>query len=354
MAGKVTGYIYCEQRATSQTVEDSELNLRSGFPVRLAQRTRRSRPGPVALRVEDLAKRYGAIEALAGLSFEVREGEVFGLLGPNGAGKTTAISMLATERRPSRGDAALFGHSITKERGTVRQMIGVAPQDIAIYPMLTAAENLRFFGRIYGARRAELESRVDELLNFVGLEGRRNDYVRTFSGGMKRRLNIAVALVHRPNLILLDEPTVGVDPHSRGQIFEIVRGLREAGNAILYTTHYMEEAEGLCDRLGILDQGRLVAMGTLDELLAELECSEIIEVRGLPSETDLGAVRAAGEVCGIERSERLMRLFVSRAAPFLAPLQEIISRSKHPVQLKIVPVSLEHLFLRLTGTELRD
>ncbi len=306
------------------------------------------------LRVDGLQKRYGATAAVAGLSFEVREGEVFGLLGPNGAGKTTTISILATERRPSGGDALLVNHSIRREPRVVRHMIGVVPQDVALYPMLTAAENLRFFGRLYGVRRAELEKRIDELLHFVGLEGRRNDYVGTFSGGMKRRLNLAVALVHRPKLILLDEPTVGVDPQSREHIFAIVHRLRDAGHAILYTTHYMEEAEGLCDRLGIVDQGKLIAMGTLDALLATLGCGETIEVRGLPPGTDLTAIRAAGGMCRIERSDGVTRLFVSGAARFLEPLQKIISRSTQPVQVRMAPVSLEHLFLHLTGKELRD
>jgi ABC-2 type transport system ATP-binding protein len=311
-------------------------------------------PKPVVLGVDSLRKRYGDIDAVAGVSFDVREGEVLGLLGPNGAGKTTVISILATERGPSGGDATLFGHSIRKEPKIVRRMIGVAPQDIAIYPMLTAAENLRFFGRMYGVGRAVLESRIGELLEFVGLEKRRDDYAGTFSGGMRRRLNLAAALVHSPRVLLLDEPTAGVDPQSRERIFEIVRGLREAGAAILYTTHYMEEAEGLCDRLGIMNQGKLVAIGALDVLLAKLDCAEIIEVRGLPPGTDVSAIQAAGEVCRVERSDRLMRLFVKNATYLLEPLQKIINRSKQPVHLKIVPVSLEHLFLRLTGSELRD
>src|SRR5579863_1930796 len=227
--------------------------------------------GKVALRVDALSKRYGAIEAVAGVSFDVREGEIFGLLGLNGAGKTTLISMLATERRPSAGDAILLGHSIREERRAVRRMIGVAPQEIALYPMLTAAENLRFFGRIYDIRGQELTERVEQLLEFVGLQDRGNDRVATYSGGMKRRLNLAVALVHRPKLILLDEPTAGVDPQSREEILNLVRRLRDDGNAVLYTTHYMEEAEALCDRLGVLNQGKLVAVGTLDALLREFE-----------------------------------------------------------------------------------
>ncbi|HSU91581.1 MAG TPA: ABC transporter ATP-binding protein, partial [Sporolactobacillaceae bacterium] len=177
------------------------------------------------------------------MNFEIREGEIFGLLGPNGAGKTSTIAMLATQRRPSGGDALLFGRSASKEPYQVRQMIGFAPQEISLYPELTAAENLQFFGRIYGVNRAELSGRIDELLTIVGLEAHGDARVGTFSGGMKRRLNLAVSIVHRPKLILLDEPTAGVDPESREQILSIIGGLRDNGSAILYTTHYMEEAE---------------------------------------------------------------------------------------------------------------
>jgi ABC-2 type transport system ATP-binding protein len=306
------------------------------------------------LRVDELEKRYGVIQAVAGVTFDIHQGEVFGLLGLNGAGKTTLISLLATERRPSAGDALLFGLSIRDQPRAVRQMIGVAPQETALYPMLTAAENLRFFGRMYGVRHADLAVRIEELLHLVGLEDRRNDRVATFSGGMKRRLNLAVALVHRPKLLLLDEPTAGVDPQSREQILNIVRQLRDIGNAILYTTHYMAEAEGLCDRLGILSEGKLIAVGTLDALLRRLEFAEIIDVTGLPAAIDLAAIGALKGVCRVERTHGIVRLFVRSATQLLEPLQKIISRCRQPVHLKIAPISLEHLFLGLTGTELRD
>ena len=309
--------------------------------------------GKVALRVEALSKRFGAIEALADVSFDVRQGEIFGLLGPNGAGKTTLISMLATERRPSAGDALVLGHSIRDESRAVRQMIGVAPQEIALYPTLTAVENLRFFGRIYDVRGAELESRIEQLLHLVGLQDRGNDPVATYSGGMMRRLNLAVALVHRPKLILLDEPTAGVDPQSREEILDLVRRLRDDGNAILYTTHYMEEAERLCDRLCILNEGKLVAVGTFDALLRTLDFSEVIELKGLSAPADLAPLRELGGVCHVERGDGLVRLFVKRAADFLEPLQKLISRDKC-ARLRIAPISLENLFLHLTGRELRE
>ena len=320
-------------------------------PILLTEPNQRE-PRQLALRVEGLVKRYGAIEAVAGVSFDICQSEIFGLLGLNGAGKTTLISMLATDRLPSGGDAFLFGHSIRAEWPAVRRMIGVAPQDIALYPMLTAAENLRFFGRIYGVAGAELENRIDELLHDVDLAGRRDDYVATFSGGMKRRLNLAVALVHRPKLILLDEPTAGVDPRSREQILDFVRRLRDTGSAVLYTTHYMDEAEVLCDRLGILKDGKLVAIGAIEELLAKLEFSEIIEVRGLDNSIDLGLVRTMDGVLRVEHSDGLVRLYVKDAADFLGPLQEVIGRSGPAVRLKIAPLSLQSLFLQLTGAQL--
>jgi ABC-type Na+ transport system ATPase subunit NatA len=192
----------------------------------------------VALRVVGLARRYGTTTAVSGLDFEIGEGEIFGLLGPNGAGKTTTIAMLATQRRPSSGDATLFGHSACNEQQLVRQMLGLAPQEVSLYPALTAAENLQFFGSIYGVRQPALRERIDELLALVGLDAHRDHQVGIFSGGMKRRLNLAVSLVHRPKLILLDEPTAGVDPQSREQILKIIGGLRDDGNAILYTTHW--------------------------------------------------------------------------------------------------------------------
>lgn len=312
------------------------------------------RTGPPALRIEALHKRYGKIEAVAGITLEIQEGEIFGLLGPNGAGKTTTISVVATQLRPTSGDAVVFGHSVRRDVSAVRRMIGVVPQDIALYPKLTAAENIRFFGRMYGVAKAELEERVDALLGLVGLEGRRDDYVATFSGGMKRRLNLAVSLVHRPRLVLLDEPTAGVDPHSREHIFQIVRGLRDEGTAIMYTTHYMEEAERLCDRIGIVDEGKIIAMGTLDSLVTQLGCAEIIQLRGLPANADLSGLQTAAGVCRVERLEGVTRVFVTSSARALAPLNQAISRYADHVSVEITPLSLEALFLQLTGKELRD
>jgi ABC-2 type transport system ATP-binding protein len=306
----------------------------------------------IALRVEALTKRYGEREALAAVSFDVRAGEICGLLGLNGAGKTTLISILATQRLPSSGDALVLGHSIRNEQRAVRQLIGVAPQEIALYPMLTGIENLRFFGRIYGLRGMQL-SRVEQLLQFVGLQERGNDRVMTYSIGMKRRLNLAAALVHRPKLILLDEPTAGVDPQSRENILQLVRRLRAEGNAILYTTHYMDEAEALCDRLCILNRGKVAAVGALDTLVHKVNCSEVIELRGVSARSDLSSIRTLAGVRHVEQTGGVVRLFVRRAADFLEPLQKILSRDKS-VRLRIDPISLESLFLRLTGTQVHE
>jgi ABC-2 type transport system ATP-binding protein len=334
----------------SSALRNNECDSRSAHNLTLVEPTRGL--DRIALRVEALTKRYGKREALTAASFDVREGEVFGLLGRNGAGKTTMISILATERLPTSGDALVLGHSIREEQRAVRQLIGVAPQEIALYPMLTGIENLRFFGRIYGLRGTQL-SRVEQLLRFVGLQERGSDRVMSYSIGMRRRLNLAVALVHRPKLILLDEPTAGVDPQSREDILQLVRRLRDEGSAILYTTHHIDEAEALCDRLCILNRGKVVTVGTLDKLVHKVDCSEVIELRGVSARSDLSSIRTLAGVHHVERTDGVVRLFVKRAADFLEPLQEILSRDR-AVRLRIAPISLESLFLRLTGPEVHE
>ncbi len=215
---------------------------------------------------QDLHKTFGEREAVGGVSLTIRSGEIFGLLGPNGAGKSTTINMLATYLKPTSGTATIAGMSVTAG-SRVKRVIGVVPQEIAVYEDMTAADNMRFFGEIYGVTGSALAGRITELLTLVGLNERRDDKVSTFSGGMKRRLNLAVSVIHRPRFLMLDEPTVGVDPQSREALFELTEKLRDDGMAILYTTHYMEEAERLCDRIAIMDEGRIVAQGTLEELL---------------------------------------------------------------------------------------
>jgi ABC-2 type transport system ATP-binding protein len=306
-----------------------------------------------ALAVDSLRRSYEKLEAVRGISFEIRAGEVFGLLGPNGAGKTTTISVLSTRLRPSGGGATVFGHDIRADVAAVRRSIGLVPQEISIYPTLTAAENVRFFGRMYGVKPPTVDERVDQLLELVGLTARRDDRAATFSGGMKRRLNLAVSLVHQPRLLLLDEPTAGVDPHSRQHIFEIIRDLRRRGTAILYTTHYMEEAETLCDRLGVMDEGRIVALGTLRQLLATMGGNETVAIRGVPPQEITGHFGGHPLVREIDVAGDLCRLFVADSKKLLGALQQVLE--KHPAaSLEISPMSLGDLFLHLTGKELRD
>ena len=214
------------------------------------------------LEVRNLVKKYGEFIAVKGISFEIQEGEIFSLLGPNGEGKTTTISMLSTLYAPSSGDAIIGGHSITKEPMAVKQVIGVVPQELALYEDLTARENLVFWGQMYGLGGRPLNNRVDEVLEQIGLTDKAKNRIKTYSGGMKRRVNIGIGLLHKPRLLFMDEPTVGIDPQSRRAILDTVKDLNRQGMTVLYTTHYMEEAQELSNRVGIIDHGELIALGT--------------------------------------------------------------------------------------------
>jgi ABC-2 type transport system ATP-binding protein len=280
------------------------------------------------LALQGLRKRYGAQVALDGLSLEVRRGEIFGLLGPNGAGKTTTVGLAIGLLAPDEGTVTIAGLGSPSEPA-VRARLGLAPQALALYDGLSGAENVAFFGSVYGLSGARLRERVPAALAFVGLLDRARDPVGTYSGGMKRRLNLAVALVHDPELILLDEPTVGVDPQSRNLIFDNVRRLREAGKTIVYTTHYMEEAERLCDRVGIVDNGRLLALGTVPELMAAHGGRPVL------------VAEAGGEEIRVEADDPLLEL--NRLA------------AGRPVSaFRVERANLEQVFLHLTGRQLRD
>ena len=222
----------------------------------------------VEVDVRDLLKTFGKHEAVKGVSFTIGKGEIFGLLGPNGAGKSTTINMMCGYLEPTSGDTLIGGVSVKKEPRKAKRIIGVVPQEIALYKDLTSLENLEFFGEIYGLSAKERRTRAEEVLHFVGLYERRKDAIKTFSGGMQRRINMAVAMIHQPAFLMMDEPTVGVDPQSRENIFDTIEQIRDQGTTVLYTTHYMEEAERLCKHIAIMDEGRIIAMGTLDELLA--------------------------------------------------------------------------------------
>ncbi|MGH2461288.1 MAG: ABC transporter ATP-binding protein [Chloroflexota bacterium] len=251
--------------------------MESGAAAPAATPTRPGTDGESLLVVRQLTRRFGDRTAVDDLSFEIGRGEIFGLLGPNGAGKSTTVNLLSTYLAPDRGEITIDGRSILAGLDVKRQ-IGVVPQEIALYDDLTALENLDFFARIYDLPRGERPARIREVLEQVGLADRAREPIRGFSGGMKRRLNLALGILHRPAFLMLDEPTVGVDPQSREKIFDIIHELQRAGTTLLYTTHYLEEAEQLCDRIAIMDGGRIVALGTLEELL-RLRVEEIVTTR---------------------------------------------------------------------------
>ena len=295
------------------------------------------------IRVSHLVKRFGTTEAVADVSFEIADGETFGLLGPNGAGKTTTISLMTGLLRPDAGEIDVGGQR-DPSRAEVRRCLGVAPQSLALYEDLSASENLSFFGRLYGLGGARLTERVDWALEFAGLTDRRRDRVATYSGGMKRRLNIACALVHEPTVILLDEPTVGVDPQSRNSIFESIEKLRRGGRTVLYTTHYMEEVQRLCDRVAILDHGKVLALDRVDALIAAHGGVSVVEAEFASPPTDLGPLQA---------SVKGNHLRFESDNP-LEAVARISGAGRRLVSLKVDQPTLEDVFLHLTGRKLRD
>jgi ABC-2 type transport system ATP-binding protein len=311
--------------------------------------------GPV-LECQGLMKRYGERVAVDGVGFSIAEGETYGLLGPNGAGKTTTISMVCGILERDGGEVRVAGRPLDTTTPEAKAAVGYVPQDIALYPDLTGRENLRFFGRMQGLRGAELGRRVDEVLEVVGLTDRADDRVQDYSGGMQRRANIAAGLLHSPQLLVLDEPTVGVDPQSRNAILESVEALGTQGMAVLYTTHYMEEAERLCDRVGIIDLGHIVAEGTRRELVANIGENDRMRVSGS------GDLAAFAEACqaleGVVEATAgtdAVEILVVDARQALAPVIEAAERSGVVIGgIDVVEPDLEAVFLRLTGKALRD
>lgn len=312
--------------------------------------------GDFVLRCEGLRKSFGEKTAVDGLGFHIAEGETYGLLGPNGAGKTTSISMIAGILARDGGDVLVDGEPLTGGSVALKAKIGYVPQELALYPDLTGRENLRFFARLYGLGRREAARRADEVLEVVGLADRAKDLAKNYSGGMQRRLNVALGLLHRPRLLILDEPTAGVDPQSRNSILDSVAELAAQGMAILYTTHYMEEAERLCDRVGIIDQGRLRAEGTQRELVALVGEQDRVTLTGDGDLNGLAAKLAElDEVSGAEAADGRIEVFARDARALLPRLLHAAEAEGTTVRsVQVVEPDLEAVFLHLTGKALRD
>jgi ABC-2 type transport system ATP-binding protein len=309
-----------------------------------------------AIQIQNLQKCFGEFVAVKRGNFEVQQGEIFSLLGPNGAGKSTTISMLSCLLPPSGGEAYVMGHSVVREAQEVKASIGVVPQEIALYPDLSARENLDFWGRMYGLRGAALAKRVDEVLEIIGLADRQKDRVDKFSGGMKRRVNIGAALLHKPAVIIMDEPTVGIDPQSRRHILDNVKELNTWGMTVLYTTHYMEEAQELSDHIAIMDQGEVIACGTHNDLVKLVgELDRIDVVINDQSEKVISDWQAIAGVHRVSAENGHLTVLAEDSNLVLPHLFESATQAKVRItSVEIQEPNLEAVFLHLTGKALRD
>lgn len=310
------------------------------------------------LEVNKVRKSFGKLEVVKGVSFTVEKGESFGLLGPNGAGKSTTISMICGLLPYNEGEIKVDGFSVKNKPMEIKKKIGIVPQDIALYPTMTALDNLLFWGKMYGLTRKEADKRANEVLEFVGLLDRAKDKIETFSGGMKRRINIGAALMHQPELLIMDEPTVGIDPQSRNHILETVKQLNKKGMTIIYTSHYMEEVEFLCKRIGIIDHGEVIAIGTKEDLINRLSGGTVVKMGVNHYQNslieELNALPLVDKVIA-NKEEKELEIFVTSGHQALGEL--VSTAIKHNVEVSSVQVqepNLETLFLQLTGRSLRD
>jgi len=313
---------------------------------------------PSILEVHDLVKKYDDFTAVKGISFDIKEGEIFSLLGPNGAGKTTTISVLSTLFAPTSGDATICGYSVRSEPMAVKRCIGVVPQELALYEDLTAQENLSFWGNMYGLSGKTLSTRIDEVLEQIGLKDKAKQRIKTYSGGMKRRVNIGVGLLHQPRLLFMDEPTVGIDPQSRRAILDSVKELNRQGMTVLYTTHYMEEAQELSDRVGIIDHGELIALGTQAELTRQVGQTDTLILHIGENEDSaplLDAIRGLPGALQAFDTDHEITVVTPSAEELLAPVVTAADRLNVKIHsLDIREPNLEAVFLHLTGRALRD
>jgi ABC-2 type transport system ATP-binding protein len=310
----------------------------------------------VAIHVNDLHKDFGEVYAVKGVSFDVNQGEIFSLLGPNGAGKSTTISILSCLLEPTSGEATVMDHSVRSDPMGVKQAIGVVPQEIALYPDLSARENLNFWGKMYGLGGSDLARRADDILEMVGLADRQRSRVDTFSGGMQRRLNIALSLMHEPKVVIMDEPTVGIDPQSRRHILDNVKRLNNEGMTVLYTTHYMEEAQELSDYIAIMDHGEIIASGTHEELVKLVGEQDRIDLTiNFPSEDILQKWSGVDGVHRVSQEDGTFGLLVEDSNLVLPRLFDAANEINVRItSVEIQEPNLEAVFLHLTGRTLRD
>jgi ABC-2 type transport system ATP-binding protein len=309
------------------------------------------------IQVKDLRKSFGDIKAVNGLTFSVAEKEIFGLLGPNGAGKTTTISILSTLRPADSGHVSVCGHDVTRESEAVRRRIGVVPQELALYGELTAEQNIDVFGRLYGLSGDGLKQRVNELLDLSELSEHARRPVKDFSGGMKRRLNIMIGLVHAPDVLFLDEPTVGIDAQARTKILDLIRNMNDQGLTVLYTTHYLEEAEQLCDRIGVIDQGVLAAIGDREELISQIGEQDTVRVH-VQDQLSETLVSIAADWDGVQKAEIYrgkVQINCRDGAEIVPRLQQWLGDHQSNLdQLEVIRPNLETLYLKVTGRALRE
>ncbi len=333
------------------------MNSHSGAPLSACHcATSRQLPSPVALlKTSNLVKTFGTVRAVDGVSFAVRAGEIYGLLGPNGAGKTTTLSMIAGLLKPDAGAVEVDGASFWSDPVRAKRIMGVVPQEVALYEELSGRENLEFWGRMAGLTAADARARAGDLLAALTLTDRARDPIKNYSGGMKRRINLGCALLHCPRLLLLDEPTVGIDPQARANILEFIRGLAATGTAILYTTHYLDEAELLCQRMGIIDQGRLLAEGTLAELQERLGGDRLFVLEGDWENADPASWPGFTEQFRVlQKTARQLTIAATTVRDPADDLKRLLALPVRVTNVTLKRPSLNDVFLQLTGRELRE
>lgn len=307
------------------------------------------------IRVEELEKTYGGLRAVDRVSFDVPEGELFGFLGPNGAGKTTTLSMVSGLLKPDAGTVQIAGIDVWVTPKPAKRILGLVPQDLALYEELTARENLMFWGSLFDLPRATLRSNIDLWLERVGLQDRAREPVSKFSGGMKRRLNLAIGLVHNPKVVLLDEPTVGIDPQARNNILDVIRQIAQAGTTILFTTHHLEEAESLCDRIAIMDRGRILQTGSVEELAKVVGDGDVVTVNGLFTADQFRAALEGRDVVVLQAADHAGTVSLNPDRLKTVALLQILGERGIDIRdVSIQKPSLESVFLKLTGRALRD